>query len=104
MFICSVWVARNYQTWFGRLFKKVGALLALAACYMLTFFAALFLDLLIEDQPQDFDIDHITLDDRGLAFLLVIVLLHLTVAAGLIVGLVQRRKRHTAWETEASTR
>ena len=31
-----------------------------------------------------------------------IVLLHLTVAAGLIVGLVQRRKRHTAWETEAS--
>ena len=104
MFICSVWVARNYQTWFGRLFKKVGALLVLAACYMLTFFAALFLDLLIEDQPQDFDIDHITLDGRGLAFLLVIVLLHLTVAAGLIVGLVQRRKRHTAWETEASTR
>ena len=73
MFICSVWVARNYQTWFGRLFKKVGALLALAACYMLTFFAALFLDLLIEDQPQDFDIDHITLDGRGLAFLLVSV-------------------------------
>ena len=102
IFISAVWVSRNYKTWAGSLFKRIGAILSLCGCYVVTYFLILFVDFLIETDPEQIDVETVLAHDTGTAYLVGLAIQNLILLAGLVVGLRQRRKRGIAWDTEAS--
>lgn len=101
LFICCIWMTRNYRTWLGSIFKRIGAVVSFALCYSVSFILVLNLDAMIFDRSQT-PAEPIDLSDRGVIFFVGIALQLILVLSGLVVGLVQRRKRRIAWDTEIS--
>lgn len=101
LFVCCVWIGRNYESWAGSIFKKLGALAALAVCFGISFYLILFLDSAIIEVSQGAES---AAAPEGLfpVFFGGIVLQVLIMVSGLIFGLVQRKKRRIAWVTEKS--
>ncbi|MDE0097167.1 MAG: hypothetical protein OXN16_00720 [Gammaproteobacteria bacterium] len=115
LFMSSLWVARNYRSRLAGLLKKAGALVALIASYAATVYVNVLVEAFlalngIAGNPETFRPISgwspagilMDLDERGTVFMAGFILQNLVMAAGLMMGAFQRRRRRTAWDTEAS--
>ena len=101
LFVCCVWIGRNYESWAGSIFRKLGAVAALAVCFGISLYLIVFLDGVIVEASQG--AENATVPERlSPIFFGGIALQILLISSGLIFGLTQRKKRRVAWDTEKS--
>ena len=112
LFISSVWMARNYRTWFESFAKRLGAFSIFMVCYFLLFSATFLLveiasgtngekEKTIVQSTSLWEVHADSLVDGSplSAGFLVQTLIGI---GGLILGFTQRHKRRLVWQAEDS--
>lgn len=102
VFFAGIWLFRNYRTVWGTLFKKLGALIVLAAsCAGVNLTAAITIGLVAPGALRVGDLaPHSAVAFVESPLLWIFVVQAVCFLSGAIVGIGHRRKRALAWEAE----
>ena len=102
VFFAGIWLFRNYRTVWGTLFKKLGALIVLAAsCAGVNLTAAITIGLVAPDALRVDDLaPHWAVVFLEPPLLWIVVVQAVCFLSGAVIGIGHRRKRALAWEAE----
>ena len=82
-YVSVLWVVRNYQTTQQSVFAKLGGLIAFGVSYVLVYIVATWIG-----------------EDNAELSIVLLIVQHVLILAGLVNGLRHRKKRRQVWEVE----